>query len=162
MVSTWLGLSQSLPALTDRRKSSTLAREQRQPHKTKAIELLDEGMRFPLKSEYDRVNFMLEGLRQTSPPSLLELAGLEEAAVRVVPHGDRWFQMGKHWMRIQVIPHDAVFHTTVGRRWSGPINLDRHSHSFHSWMDIHDLALMTGDMHQLMATVHHGWVLQFY
>ena len=38
-------------------KSYMLARKQRQPHKTKAVELLDEGIRFPLKSVHDRVNF---------------------------------------------------------------------------------------------------------
>ena len=71
--------------------------------------MLEEGICFPLKSEYARVNFALEGLRQTSPPSLLELPGLEEAAVRVVPHGDRWLQMGKHWMRTHACARDAVY-----------------------------------------------------
>ena len=73
-----------------------LTRKQRTPHNTKAVDLLEAGICFPLISEYDRVNCTLEGLRQTSPPSLLELPGLEEAAVRVIPHGDRWLQMGKH------------------------------------------------------------------
>ena len=52
-----------------------------------------EGIVFPLKSEYDHANSTLEGLRRTSPPSLLELPNVEEATVRVVPHGDRWIQM---------------------------------------------------------------------
>ena len=26
----------------------------------------------------------------------------------MVPHGDSWFQMGTHWMRIHVIPRAAV------------------------------------------------------
>jgi hypothetical protein len=63
-----------------------LARKQRQPHKTKVVELPDEGIRFPLKSEYDRVNFFFEGLRQTSPPSLLELLGLEEETLFLIIH----------------------------------------------------------------------------
>ena len=67
-----------------------LARKQRRPHNTKAVELLDEGICFPLKSEYDRANVALEGIRQNGPPSLLELLGLEEAAVRVISDGDRW------------------------------------------------------------------------
>ena len=62
-------------------KSSLLARNQRKPHKTKAIEMPKEGIVFPLKSEYDIANSTLEGLRQTSPPSLLELPHLEEATV---------------------------------------------------------------------------------
>ena len=103
MVSTWFGLSKNLPTLTCRQRVF-LTSKQRKPHKTKAVELPDEGIGFPLKSEYDRVNFTLEGLRRTSPPSLLELPGLEETTVRVVPHGDRWIQMGKHWMRIHAIP----------------------------------------------------------
>ena len=70
-------------------KRSLLARKQRQPHKTKAIDMLEECICSPLKSEYDYANSTLEGLRQTSPPSLLELPGLEEATVRAVPHGDR-------------------------------------------------------------------------
>ena len=68
-----------------------------------------EGIAFPLKSEYDIANSTLEGLRQTSPPSLLELPHLEEATVRVVPHGDRWIQMGMHWMRIHVTPRDSLY-----------------------------------------------------
>ena len=87
-------------------KSAVLARKQRKPHKTKAIEMPKEGICFPLKSEYDHANSTLEGLRQTSPPSLLELPNLEEATVRVVPHGYRWIQMGAHWMRIHVTPRD--------------------------------------------------------
>ena len=54
-------------------KSSLLARNQRKPHKTKAIEMPKEGIVFPLKSEYEIANSLLEGLRQTSPPSLWEL-----------------------------------------------------------------------------------------
>jgi hypothetical protein len=34
---------------------------------------------------------------------------LEEAAVRVIPHGDRWLQMGMHWMRIHVTPRDTLY-----------------------------------------------------
>ena len=34
---------------------------------------------------------------------------MDEAAVRVVPHGDRWVQMGRHWVRIHVIQRDAVY-----------------------------------------------------
>ena len=40
---------------------------------------------------------------------MLELPGLDEAAVRVVPHGDRWVQMGRHWMRIHAMPRNAVY-----------------------------------------------------
>ena len=68
-----------------------------------------EGICFPLKSEYDIANSTLEGLRQTSPPSLLELPYLEEATARVVPHGDRWIQMGMHWMRIHITPRDSLY-----------------------------------------------------
>ena len=90
-------------------KGSMVSRKQRKPHKTKVVQMPDEGIRLPLKSEYDRGNCTLEGLRQTSPPSLLELLGLDEAAVRVVPHGDRWIHMCRHWMRIHVIPRDAAY-----------------------------------------------------
>ena len=95
-------------------KSSLLARKQRKPHKTKAIELPQEGICCPLKSEYDYANSTLEGLRQTSPPSLLELPKVEEATVRDVPHGDRWIQMGMHWMRIHVTPRDSLYTPLVG------------------------------------------------
>ena len=40
-------------------KSYVLARKQRELHKTKVAELLDEGVPLPLKSEYDRINFTL-------------------------------------------------------------------------------------------------------
>ena len=72
-VSTWSGLSKSALTLICHLKSSVLARKQRKPHKTKAIEMPKEGIVFPLESEYDYANSTLEGLRQTSPPSLLEL-----------------------------------------------------------------------------------------
>jgi hypothetical protein len=90
-------------------KSSLLARKQRKRHKTKAIEMPKEGICFPLKSESDHANSTLEGLRQTSPPSLFELPKLEEATVRVVPHGDRWIHMGMHWMRIHMTPRDSLY-----------------------------------------------------
>ena len=90
-------------------KSSLLARRQRKPHKTKTIEMPKEGIVFPLKSEYDIANSTLQGPRQTSPPSLLELPHLEEATVRVVPHGDRWIHMGRHWMRTHVTPRDSLY-----------------------------------------------------
>ena len=74
-------------------KSSLLARKQRRPHKTKADELLEEGICFPLKSEYDHANSTLEGLGRTSPPSLLELPGLEETTVTVIV-GFKWACIG--------------------------------------------------------------------
>ena len=42
-------------------------------HMTKVVDLLDNGMRFPLKSEYDRVNFTLEGIRRNIQSSALDL-----------------------------------------------------------------------------------------
>ena len=63
------------------------------------VELLDEGICFPLKGEYDRVNYTLEGLRQSTPLSALELPSaddFEHATVRVLPAGDRWVRLGIH------------------------------------------------------------------
>ena len=93
-------------------KSSTLSRRSRRPHKTKVVDLPDEGMRFPLKSEYDRANYTLEGLRQSTPPSALELPSaddLEGAAVRVLPAGDRWVRLGRHWIRVHTVPRTTVY-----------------------------------------------------
>ena len=109
VVSIWFWSLEEFVYIDLSSKSCMLTRKQRKPHKTMAVQMIEEGICFPFKSEYDRVNFSLEGRRQTSPPSLLELPGLEEAAVRVVPHGDRWFQMGKHWMRIHAFPRDAAY-----------------------------------------------------
>ena len=62
----------------------------------KVIELLGAGICFPLKSEYDRVNYTLEGIRQSSPPSVLDTPAREEATVHAIPHGDWWNQVGRH------------------------------------------------------------------
>ena len=101
-----------------------MARKQRKPHKTKAVEMLEEGICFPLKREYDHANSTLECLRQTSPPSLLELPQLEEATVRVVPHGDRWLHMGMRWMRVHVTPRDTLVCSFNGRRRAGLVNTE--------------------------------------
>ena len=57
-------------------KSSIMSRRSRRPDKTKVVSLLDEGICFPLKSEYDRVNYSLEGIRQSTPLSALELPSI--------------------------------------------------------------------------------------
>ena len=67
---------------------------------------------FPLKSEYDRANYTLEGLRQSTPPSALELPSaddLEGAAVRVLPAGDRRVRLGRHWIRVHTVPRTTVY-----------------------------------------------------
>ena len=87
-------------------KSSTVSRRSRRPHKTKVVDLPDDGICFPWKSEYDRVNYILKGLRRGTPPSALALpsvADLEGATVRVLPAGDRWARLGRHWMRVHTI-----------------------------------------------------------
>ena len=92
-------------------KSSILSRRSRRPHKTKVVNMPDEGIRFPLKSEYDRANNTLEGIRQSTPPSALELPSaddLEGVAVRVLPAGDRWVRLGRHWMRVHTLPRNMA------------------------------------------------------
>ncbi|MFM7990374.1 MAG: hypothetical protein ACKPKO_64765, partial [Candidatus Fonsibacter sp.] len=54
-------------------KESGLSRRHRKPHKIKAINLLEEGIVFPLKSQYDRINHFLEGIREHRAASALEL-----------------------------------------------------------------------------------------
>ena len=41
-------------------KSSILSRRSRRPHKTRVVDLPDEGICLPLKSEYDRVKTKAE------------------------------------------------------------------------------------------------------
>ena len=62
-------------------QSSILSRRSRRPHKTKVVVLLDEGICFPLKAEYNRVNYTLDGISQSTPPSALELPSDEEMGV---------------------------------------------------------------------------------
>ena len=80
----------------------------RRPHKTKIVELLDGGVVFPLKSDYDRSNFTLEGIRRARPPSILEspVPDEEDVTVRVIGKGDRWTKLGKHWRRIHELPRN--------------------------------------------------------
>ena len=42
-------------------------------------------------------------------PLLLAMPDLEETTVRVIPHGDRWIHMGKHWMILHVIPRNVAY-----------------------------------------------------
>ena len=50
----------SIKALPHRNLAKALSH----PHITKRVELPEEGIVFPLKAEYDRVNFTLEGMRE--------------------------------------------------------------------------------------------------
>ena len=67
-VSIWFGLSKNSLTLICHERAVYWRVKQRKPHKPKASEMPEEGICFPLKSEYDRANSTLEGLRQTSPP----------------------------------------------------------------------------------------------
>ena len=74
-------------------KGPILSRRSRRPHKTKVVALPDEGIYFPLKSKYDRVNYTLQGIRQNTPWSALELPtddnlGGGVTTVRLLPGGD--------------------------------------------------------------------------
>ena len=85
-------------------KESGLSRRQRKPHKIKAIDLLAEGIVFPPKSEYDRINHSLEGVREHRDISALELPDSGDVVVHVVQPKDHWVMIGKHWMRIHILP----------------------------------------------------------
>ncbi|MFM7986429.1 MAG: hypothetical protein ACKPKO_44665, partial [Candidatus Fonsibacter sp.] len=85
-------------------KESGLSRRQRKPHKIKAIDLLDEGIVFPLKSEYDRINPSFEGVREHRDVSALDLLDSGDVIVHVVRPKDHWVMMGRHWMRIHIVP----------------------------------------------------------
>jgi len=86
-------------------KESGLARRQRKPHKFKAIDALDGDIVFPLKSEFDRANYTLEGAK-AGGTSVLELPDPADVSVQVVSSADHWTQLGKHWIRIHVIPRN--------------------------------------------------------
>ena len=64
--------------------------QHRSLHNTKVIELPDEG------------------IRQSSPPSLLDMPDAGEAIAKVIPHRDLWVQMGKHWMRVHDLPRNTA------------------------------------------------------
>ena len=59
-------------------KSSSLSRRKRRLHTTKAVELHDEGILFPLKSEYHSVDYALEGIRQSTSPSALDIPSVDD------------------------------------------------------------------------------------
>ncbi|MFM7982154.1 MAG: hypothetical protein ACKPKO_22830, partial [Candidatus Fonsibacter sp.] len=85
-------------------KESGLARRQRKPHKFKAIDLPDGDIVCPLKSEFDRVNYTLEGTKANGTSSALELHDPVDVSVQIVSPADHWVQVGKHWMRVHVVP----------------------------------------------------------
>ncbi|MFM7988461.1 MAG: hypothetical protein ACKPKO_55030, partial [Candidatus Fonsibacter sp.] len=74
------------------------------PHKFKAIYLLEGDVVFPLKSEFDRVNHTLEGTKASGTSSALELLDPADVSVQIVSPVDHWIQIGKHWMRVHVVP----------------------------------------------------------
>ena len=93
-------------------KTSTRSKRQWRPHKTKVVELPHERTRLPLKSAYDRAIYTLERLKRGTPPSALDNPSTDdvgEATVRVIPAGDRWAQLGKHWMRIHTLPRSTAY-----------------------------------------------------
>ena len=73
-------------------KSSALSRRMRIHHTAKALHLPDEGIVFPLKSEYDRANYTLEAVRQSSPSYWFNLSCEYGVQVQVIPHGGLWFR----------------------------------------------------------------------
>ena len=102
-------------------KSPSLPRWHCRPHNTKVFELLEEGMGFPLKSEYDRANFMLEGIRRNIPPSALGLPfpeDTDDTTVRVVLVGDRWAQFGQALDADTYIAEERCLYSSVGGRWA--------------------------------------------
>ena len=83
----------------------------------------------------------------------MELPGLEEAAVRVIPHGDRWMQMGRRWRRTHAIPRDAAY--TPQFEDGGPdlSTLTDTRITFKSYMDGRTLAII-GDWKNV--SLEHG------
>ncbi|MFM7982183.1 MAG: hypothetical protein ACKPKO_22975, partial [Candidatus Fonsibacter sp.] len=95
-------------------KESGLSRRQRKPHNIKAIELIDEGIVFPLKSEYDRINHSLDGIREQRDISALEILDTGVVIVHVVQPKDHWIMVSKHWMRVHVF---CIVHVIVVLSW---------------------------------------------
>ncbi|MFM7986492.1 MAG: hypothetical protein ACKPKO_44985, partial [Candidatus Fonsibacter sp.] len=84
-------------------KSSALSRKMRKPHKVKVLDLPDEGIVFPLKSEYDRDHYTLEGDEAEYSAVTARTAWNGRCIGPIIPHGDRWVPMGQHWIRLHVV-----------------------------------------------------------
>ncbi|MFM7983633.1 MAG: hypothetical protein ACKPKO_30350, partial [Candidatus Fonsibacter sp.] len=56
---------------------------------------LDGDSVFPIKSEFDRVNYTLEGAKAGGISSALELPDPADISVQVVSSADHWTQLGK-------------------------------------------------------------------
>ena len=72
------------------------------------MELPEGGTTFPLKSEYDRANHSLEGVRRARPTSALDLQDNDVVTVRAVGEGDRWTTCGQHSMRTHELPRTSM------------------------------------------------------
>ena len=75
------------------------------PHIVRELEQLEEGLVYPLKAEYERVNNTLEGLRSGVVDDILELpadAGELHVVAKVPDGSDRWHNAGSHWFRIHL------------------------------------------------------------
>ncbi|MFM7989628.1 MAG: hypothetical protein ACKPKO_60975, partial [Candidatus Fonsibacter sp.] len=68
--------------------SSSPSRRMRKPHQVKVVDLPDEGIKCPLKSEYDCANYTLEGIRQSTLPSSRALPDADDVTVQAIPQGD--------------------------------------------------------------------------
>ena len=76
------------------------------------LDIIDEGISFPLKLKYDRVNYTIEGVRQNIPPSALDIPSSDDAgdnSVRVALAGNRRVQVGRRWMRIRALPRTIAY-----------------------------------------------------
>ena len=74
----------------------------KQPHTVKEVKLPIGDYVFPLKLEYDRVNFTLEGQQQAleyHEPGILEMPEPDDEAVQPAINGltDMWVMLGRVW-----------------------------------------------------------------
>ena len=88
----------------------------RDPHIVQRVELPVDGISFPLKTEYERINHTLEGATER----LLEQRGLFDVPGDHDPDeprrgADQWLRCGNHWIRI---------HSNPRRRLCNPSGLD--------------------------------------
>ena len=96
--------------------SHVIARRQLVPYVVRELEIAEEGIVYPLKAEYERVNTTLEGIGPGGYSQILEWpADVGELSVVAKPIevGDRWFEAEYYWYRLHVNPRTRLFTPTT-------------------------------------------------
>ena len=78
------------------------------PHLVKQLEVAHEGIVFPLRDEYRRVNYTLEGRKESSiKAGDFGVLDWPDDAGDTPAQADHWLKMSSGWLRIHTVPRSV-------------------------------------------------------